>query len=119
MVAGAPGAPSLPAVVPVEEGTRQEQESVIILHLQTEEPSVLEQHPKLKTATRKNVSTVASLWRMEKQRVIFSSPPPPRTPPSRCGAPRAAPSESWQLAVEEVSSRDVKWIQRNFTVPRE
>ena len=62
MVVGAPGAPSLPAVVPVEEGTRQEQESVIILHLQTEEPSVLEMQPKQTPATQKNVPTVVSSW---------------------------------------------------------
>ena len=62
MVVGGPGAPSLPAVQPVEEGTRQEQESVTILYLQTEEPSVLEMQPKQTPATQKNVPTVVSSW---------------------------------------------------------
>ena len=62
MVVGGPGAPSPPAAEPVEEATGQEQESVMILHLQTEEPSVLEMQPKQTPATQKNVPTVVSSW---------------------------------------------------------
>ena len=55
MVAGGPGAHSPPAAKPVEEAPRHGQECVTILHLQTEEPSVLVKHPKVKPATQKNV----------------------------------------------------------------
>ena len=55
VVAGGPGAPSPPAAAPVEEAPGHGQGSARIL--QTEEPSVLGKHQKLRPATRRNVPT--------------------------------------------------------------